>query len=384
MSKSNLKPSAILSSLLVATLLTASSKPALAQSSADTYPSKVVTLVNPFVAGSTTDGDARPLLQYLTAALGKSFVVDYRPGAGGILGNNYVAKAKPDGYTLLIVSTSFTTNFALRDNVPYSYKDFAPVSLLSRRPVILVVTPSLPVKSFAEYLAYARANPDKLNWGTSGAGSIFHMAGAYLAAATGTKITFVHYKGNAQGFVDLVAGRTQVSPMTTFAALPYIKAGQVRPIAHLTASRSRAMPNLPSVAELGVVGYDYSGWGGHTHHRRLTGNRGQQARYSDCRLYPPARCCGTGRPRRLRVGEQYPRGTGQDHRERSRAMGKSGSGKQYQGRRRIGKIDQLLVAGSRLSITTVTSVVFKPLRTDGLPDEDLRFHQGSRFAIAPF
>ncbi len=261
MSKSNLKPSAILSSLLVATLLTASSKPALAQSSADTYPSKVVTLVNPFVAGSTTDGDARPLLQYLTAALGKSFVVDYRPGAGGILGNNYVAKAKPDGYTLLIVSTSFTSNFALRDNVPYSYKDFAPVSLLSRRPVILVVTPSLPVKSFAEYLAYARANPDKLNWGTSGAGSIFHMAGAYLAAATGTKITFVHYKGNAQGFVDLVAGRTQVSPMTTFAALPYIKAGQVRPIAHLTASRSRAMPNLPSVAELGVVGYDYSGWG---------------------------------------------------------------------------------------------------------------------------
>ncbi len=261
MSKSKRKQSAILSSLLVATLLTAGGKPALAQSPADTYPSRVVTLINPFVAGSTTDSDARPMLQYLTATFGKSFILDYKPGAGGITGNNYVAKAKPDGHTLLIVTTSFATNFQLRENMPYSYKEFAPISLLSRRPVILVVTPSLPVNNFAEYLAYAKANPEKLNWGTSGVGSIFHMAGAYLAAATGTKVTFIHYKGNAQGFLDLFAGRTQVSPMTTFAALPYIKSGKVRPIAHLTASRSRALPNLPSVAELGVAGYDYSGWG---------------------------------------------------------------------------------------------------------------------------
>lgn len=235
--------------------------PALAQSGADAYPSKPVTLVIPFAPGSTTDSDARPMLHHLTGTFGKPFLTDFRPGAGGTTGNHYVARSAPDAHTLLIVTTSFATNFALRDSLPYAPKDFAPVSLLSRRSVILVVTPSLPVQNFAEYLAYAKSNPGKLNWGTSGVGSIFHMAGAYLASATGTKVTFIHYKGNSQGFIDLVAGRTQVSPMTTFAAQPYLKSAKVRPIAHLSAGRSRFLPDLPSVAELGVTGFDYSGWG---------------------------------------------------------------------------------------------------------------------------
>jgi len=235
--------------------------PALGQNAAEAYPSKPVTLVIPFAPGSTTETDARPMLHHLTGTFGKPFITDFRPGAGGTTGNHHVARATPDGYTLLIVTTSFATNFALRETLPYAPKDFAPVSLLSRRSVVLVVTPSLPVQNFAEYLAYAKSNPGKLNWGTSGVGSIFHMAGAYLASATGTKVTFIHYKGNAQGFIDLVAGRTQVSPMTTFAAQPYLKSGKVRPIAHLSAGRSRFLPDLPSVAELGVTGYDYSGWG---------------------------------------------------------------------------------------------------------------------------
>lgn len=247
--------------LLSFSLSAIDSNVAQAQRGTEVYPAKAVTLVIPFAPGSTTERDVRPLLQHLTGVFGKPFVTDFRAGAGGVVGNNHVAKASPDAHTLLIVTTSFATTFALRDKLPYAPREFAPVSMLSKRSVILVVTPSLPVTDFASYLIYARANPDKLNWGTSGVGSIFHMAGAYLASATGTRVVFVHYKGNSQGFVDLVAGRTHVSPMTTFAALPYLKLGQVRPIAHLSKTRSRDLPDLPSVADLGVAGFDYSGWG---------------------------------------------------------------------------------------------------------------------------
>lgn len=234
---------------------------ALGQSAPDAYPARAVTVVIPFAPGSTTESDARPVLQHLTETFGKPFVTDFRPGAGGTVGNAYVARAAPDAHTLLMITTSFATGIAVREKPPYTAKDFAPVSMLSRRKVILVVTPTLPVNTFPEYLAYAKANPQKLNWGTSGVGSIFHMAGAYLASSTGTQVTFVHYKGNSQGFIDLVAGRTHVSPMTTFAAQPYLKSGKVRPIAHLSAGRSKMLPDLPSVDELGVRGYDYSGWG---------------------------------------------------------------------------------------------------------------------------
>ncbi len=252
---------ALANALLVTAVTLLSTSPSLAQSPGGDYPSRTVTLINPFVPGTITEADARPMLQYLTENLGKPFVMDFKPGAGGTLGTHFVAKAAPDAHTLLIASAGFTTNFALRDNLPYARKDFAPVSLLSQRGVFLVVTPSLQVHNFAEYLAYVRANPGKLNWGTSGAGSTFHMAGAYLASVTNTKVTFIHYKGNALNFIDLIAGRVQVSPMTSFAAMSFVKSGKVRPIAHLSASRSRVMPDLPAVAELGVPGYDYSSWG---------------------------------------------------------------------------------------------------------------------------
>jgi len=252
---------ALASALLIAAIAMLTPGQLLAQNPGSDYPSKAVTFINPFVPGTITEADARPLLHYLMEKFGKPFVMDFKPGAGGTLGTYYVAKATPDAHTLLIISAGFTTNFALRAKLPYTRNDFAPVSLLSQRGVLLVVTPSLPVHNFAEYLAYTRANPGKLNWGTSGPGSTFHMAGAYLASATGTKVTFIHYKGNALNFIDLVAGRVQVSPMTSFAAMSFVKPGKVRPIAHLSASRSRVMPDLPAVAELGVPGYDYSSWG---------------------------------------------------------------------------------------------------------------------------
>jgi tripartite-type tricarboxylate transporter receptor subunit TctC len=234
-----------------------------AQARTDNFPSRPVSIIVGVAPGGPSDADVRIWSQPLTEALGKPFVMDFKPGAGGIIASNFVAKAAPDGHTLLYISGGFTTTPAFNDNLPFDpVKDFAPLSLLSKRGTLLVVTPSLPVRNFAEYLAYAKANPGALNWGTSGVGSTFHMTGAWLGGLTATRVTFIHYKGNAQNFIDLTAGRVQVSPMSLFAALPFIKAGKVRPIAQLSLQRSTFLPDLPTVAEQGVPGFDYFTWQG--------------------------------------------------------------------------------------------------------------------------
>lgn len=237
--------------------------PALAQVRTDNFPSKPVSVVVGVAPGGPSDADVRLWSQPLTEALGKPFVMDFKPGAGGIIGSQFVARAAPDGHTLMYVTGGFTTSPAFNDNLPFDpVRDFAPLSLLSKRGTLLVVTPSLPVRSFAEYLTYAKAHPGEMNWGTSGVGSTFHMTGAWLAGLTGARVTFIHYKGNAQNFIDLTAGRVHVSPMSLFAALPFIKAGKVRPIAQLSAQRSSFLPDLPTVAEQGVPGFDYFTWQG--------------------------------------------------------------------------------------------------------------------------
>lgn len=234
----------------------------LAQTRADTYPSKPVTIVIPFGAGSAPDIAARFWSKPLTESLGRPFVVDMKPGAGGNIASLSVARAAPDGHTLLLMTGTFTMLPAF-ENLPFDpVKDFAPVSLLSRRAIVLAVTPSLPVRSFAEYLAYARAHPDELNWGAQGGGTSFHLAGAMLSNATGTKVTYVHYKGSAQNYTDLIAGRIHVSPMSMVSALPFVRDGRIRLIASLTADRSSFLPDLPTVAEMGIAGYDISSWQG--------------------------------------------------------------------------------------------------------------------------
>ena len=234
-----------------------------AQAPAGNYPTKPVTLIAPYPPGTTTEFSAREIAQVYTESLGRPFVVDFKAGAGGLIGHAYVAKSSPDGYTLLVLGGSFTTLPAFEERLPYDpIKGFDPISLFTKRSVLLVVTPSSTIKTFPDFLAYARANPGKINMGTNGVGSSFHLFGALLASATGTQLTFIHYKGNAANFIDLVAGRVEASPMTVYASLPFVKAGKVRPIAQLTTQRSSFMPDLPTVGEMGINGVDCLIWVG--------------------------------------------------------------------------------------------------------------------------
>ncbi len=249
--------------LASAMLLCGMTGSALAQSAASTYPSRPVTIISPFAPGGSTDKDGRVWAQKLQESLGKAFVLDFKPGAGSTIGTNYVAKAAPDGYTLLIVSSGLSVNAATYSDLPYdSVKDFTPLSLLVKRPTVLLVHPSVPVKSYPEYIAYAKARPGELNMATSGAGGISHMIGAWLHSVTGTSITFVHYKGAGPMYTDLIAGRTQVTASSLFTSLPHIKPGKLRPLAILSAERSELLPGMKTVAEQGIPDFDYSAWTG--------------------------------------------------------------------------------------------------------------------------
>ncbi len=244
-------------------LLCATAGIAQGQGAANTYPSKPVTIISAFVPGASTDMDGRVWGQKLQDSMGKPFILDYKPGAGGTVGTNYVAKAAPDGYTWLITASSFSVNPATYTDLPYDpIRDFTPLTLLLKRPTVLLVHPSLPVKTFPEYIAHVKARPGELNMATSGAGAISHMVGAWLHSATNTKITFVHYKGAGPMFQDLIAGRTQVTVGSLFTTLPYIKPGKLRPIAILSADQSTLMPGMKTVAEQGVPSFDYSTWTG--------------------------------------------------------------------------------------------------------------------------
>lgn len=250
-----------------------SSMKAVAQTRIDGFPSKPITIVIAGIPGTLADADARFWSQPLTESLGRPVLLEHKPGGGGIVGANYVAKAAPDGHTLFIITGSHTTLAAFRDDLPYdAVRDFSPISLVSKRGVVLVVTPSLPVRTLAEYISYAKANPGKLNWGTNGSGTTFHIVGAWFANATDTDVTMLPYKTNAQMYIDLFAGRVHVSPMTTFTGLQYIKSGKVRPLAQLTMQRSVYYPDLATASELGVADFDYSSWQGFVAPARTPGS----------------------------------------------------------------------------------------------------------------
>ena len=233
----------------------------IAQGLAENYPARPVQVVVPFPPGGVTDVEARLYTQKLTENLGRAFVLDYKAGAGQTIGTGFVAKAAPDGYTLLVITSGFTVNPAFYKSLPYDpARDFAPVSLMTKRPTLLVVHPSLPAKSVNEYLVYAKANPGKINWATNGAGGVTHLTGAWLHNATHTQVTIVHYKGSASLQLDLNAGRTQVTTTTFLTALPLIKSGKLRALAIASMDRSALLPDLQTIAEQAVPGYDYSSW----------------------------------------------------------------------------------------------------------------------------
>ena len=234
-----------------------------ADAAAQAYPVKPVRVLVGFAAGGGTDTAARMLATELTRSLGQPVVVENRPGSGGIIATETVAKAPPDGYTLLMMAAADSIQPAMRQKMPYELpKDFSPISLVVSGAFVLVVHPSVPAKNVKELIAVARSQPGKLNYATSGIGSSAHMASELMNSLA--KVTTVHvpYKGVSQAVVGVASGEADFVFASVTSAQPLIEAGRLRPIAMSTARRSALMPAMPTLHESGVSGYDRTGWYG--------------------------------------------------------------------------------------------------------------------------
>ena len=227
------------------------------------YPNKPLRFVVGYPAGGATDIIARLVAQKLTGSLGQQVLVDNRPGAGGIIGSDIVAKATPDGYTIVLVTTSHGVNPSLYRKLPYdTAKDFAPITQVASLQLVLVVNPSLPVRSVKELIALAKAKPGQLNYGSSGSGQSLHLAAELFKTLAGVDIVHVPYKGAAPARTDLLAGQVQMMFESMIGVLPVVKSGRLRALAVSGARRSPATPDIPTMAEAGVPGYEASGWVG--------------------------------------------------------------------------------------------------------------------------
>jgi tripartite-type tricarboxylate transporter receptor subunit TctC len=229
---------------------------------ADTYPSHPVHLIVPQAAASSTDIQARLIGQWLQDHLGQPFVVDDKPGAGGNVGTEFVVHATPDGYTLLTVNSQNAISPALYPNLGFNFlKDIAPVSLISLTALIMEVTPSLPVTTVPEFIAYAKANPGKINMASAGVGGPQHLAGELFKTMTGLNLVHVPYRGSTPAITDMLAGNVQLMFDVTGTALPQIKAGKLRALAVTTKERVAALPDVPSLSDF-VPGYESEAWVG--------------------------------------------------------------------------------------------------------------------------
>jgi len=233
-------------------------------SSASGYPSRPIRLIVPFPPGGSTDILARALGEKLSQGLGQPVVIDNRPGAGGSIGAEAAARAAPDGYTLMMGHLgTLAVNPAIYKNLPYDpVTSFAPVSLMAIVPSVLVVNPSLPVTSAAELIAYAKAHPGKLAYGSAGSGSTSHLTTEYFKLVTGTDILHVPYKGVGPMLTDLVSGQLSMGLNGAPAVMAHVSAGRLRPLAVTSAKRLEALPRVPTLDEAGVRGFDASGWYG--------------------------------------------------------------------------------------------------------------------------
>jgi tripartite-type tricarboxylate transporter receptor subunit TctC len=228
---------------------------------AQAYPAKPIRIVVAFPAGGSTDLAARALAQKLSEAWNTPVFVDNRPGASGNIGAEAVAKAAPDGYTLLMAATSFATSPAFFPNLPWDpVKDFAPVSLVATVPIIMVINPAVPANNVRELIAYARANPGKLNMASPGAATLIRLSGEMFRIAAGIDWVTVHYKGGPPAVNDMLAGHAQVMLANISDVLGHVKAGKLRAIAVTTAKRSAVAPDLPTMSESGLPGFDVSTW----------------------------------------------------------------------------------------------------------------------------
>jgi tripartite-type tricarboxylate transporter receptor subunit TctC len=230
---------------------------------AQAYPNKPITIVVPFVAGGSTDVTARAIGQKLSTQLGQPIVVENKPGAGSTIGVAYVAKAPPDGYTLLFTTISMAINASLRPKLTYdSIKDLQPIIQISSLPLVLVINPNLPPKTFQEFIAYAKANAGKLNYASSGSGTSPHLAGEMFKTMTGISMAHIPYKGNAPVLNDLLAGQVDAHFGLVPGMLPYIKSGKLRALAVTTKTRVASLPDVPTIMELGYPNYEINSWQG--------------------------------------------------------------------------------------------------------------------------
>jgi tripartite-type tricarboxylate transporter receptor subunit TctC len=230
---------------------------------AQTYPAKPIRVVVPFPAGGAADILARSLGQELTKSWGQQVIVDNRPGATGIIGAEIAAKAPPDGHTLLQVATSHATNPAMGMRLPYdTLRDFAHITLISQQPNIWLAHPSLPARTVKELIAFAKPRPGEIDFATSGTGGSQHLAGELLNVMTGIKLVHIPYKGSPPALTDTMAGRVALMSSTMAPAMPHVKAGKLHAIAVTSRNRSPAAPEVPTVAESGVPGYEAIAWQG--------------------------------------------------------------------------------------------------------------------------
>jgi tripartite-type tricarboxylate transporter receptor subunit TctC len=239
----------------------ASAQPA--KNAAADYPNKAVRWVVPFTPGASNDIIARLVALKLGEAWGQQYIIDNRPGAGGLIGGDTVAKAAPDGYTLLLSNPGPNVNSPLLSKrSPYKVEDFAPVIFFGYAPLLILTNPALPVRNPKEMLDYLKANAGKVNWGSSGTGSSLHIGLAVLQAATGVKVTHVPYKGSAPAITDLIGGQIQFMHTTTVSAETQIKAGRVRVVGLASSKRAALLPDVPTLAESGIKDAEAIVWFG--------------------------------------------------------------------------------------------------------------------------
>ena len=230
---------------------------------AQDYPARPVRVVVPFSPGGAVDGPMRMIAQELSKKWGQQVVVENRPGAGATIGTEIVAKSPADGYTLLLASQTNAISATLYTKLPFDpVEDFAPITLIGREPGVLVVNPALPVKTLPEFIAYVKARPGQVDYASSGNGSGQHLFMAMLASMAGLSMSHVPYKGSGQATTDLLAGQVMASIPGTAGMVGHIKAGKLRPLAVTGSTRSAQLPDVPTVAEQGIAGYEAYVWMG--------------------------------------------------------------------------------------------------------------------------
>src|SRR5215475_2325594 len=229
-------------------------------SGAQNYPARPVRIIVGYPPGGTTDVLARLMGQWLSERLGQQFVVENRPGAAGNIATEAVARATPDGYTLLMIDPQPAINVTLFDKLNFDFiRDIAPIAGITLMPSVMVVNPSVPAKTVSEFIAYAKANPGKLNFASPGNGTGPHLVGELFKAITGINMVHVPYRGVAPALTDLFSGQVHVYFISTLASIEYIRAGRLRALAVTTATRSETLPDIPPISDF-VPGFESSGW----------------------------------------------------------------------------------------------------------------------------